>query len=143
MTCKFCQIISGELPAFIVLDDECCTAFLDRRPVFHGHCLLTPKVHHETLVDLPEDLIQPLFSDVKLLCRAVERSMGADGTFVAINNKISQSVPHIHVHIVPRRKKDGLKGFFWPRLPYEDEDQMRRVAGRISEAVQLLKRQPG
>ncbi len=138
-TCKFCRIISGDPPASIVLDDEYCLAFLDIRPLFHGHCLLVPKSHYETLTDLPQSLIEPLFSDSKLLCRAVEESMGADGTFVAINNKISQSVPHLHVHVVPRRRKDGLKGFFWPRYPYTGEEQMAEVAQRIRAAVERLR----
>jgi len=138
-TCKFCRIISGDLLASIVLDDEFCVAFLDSRPLFHGHCLLVPRVHCETLTDLPDSLAGPLFLDAKLLCRAVEESMGAEGTFVAINNKISQSVPHLHVHVVPRRKKDGLRGFFWPRHRYADEEQMREVAERIWKHVEQLK----
>ena len=142
-TCKFCRIVAGELPASIVLDDESCMAFLDHRPLFPGHCLLVPRVHHETLMDLPDRLTGPLFSDVKLLCRAVEESMNAEGTFVAINNKISQSVPHLHVHVVPRKKKDGLKGFFWPRYRYADEGEMRDVAERIRAAVEQLRPGPG
>jgi histidine triad (HIT) family protein len=137
--CKFCRIVSGDLPASIVLDDRFCVAFLDSRPLFHGHSLLVPRAHYETLMDLPDTLIGPLFSDAKLLCSAIEESMGADGTFVAINNRVSQSVPHIHVHIVPRRRKDGMKGFFWPRHPYSDDEQMRGVADRIRAAVEKLK----
>ncbi len=137
--CKFCRILSGELPASIVLQDESCMAFLDSRPLFHGHCLLVPRTHIETLPDLPDSLIQPLFSDTRLLCRAVEESVGAEGTFVAINNKISQSVPHLHVHVVPRRKKDGLKGFFWPRHKYIDETEMSEIAARIRSAVERLR----
>ncbi len=138
-SCKFCRIVSGELSASIVLDNECCVAFLDSRPLFHGHCLLVPKAHYETLPALPESMIGPLFSDTKLLCRAVEETMRADGTFVAINNKISQSVPHLHVHVVPRKKKDGLRGFFWPRYRYADEGQMREIAERIRAAVEQLR----
>ena len=138
-TCKFCRIISGELPAPIVLDDESCVAFLDHRPLFAGHCLLVPRAHHETLMDLPDCLTRPLFSNAKLLCRALEESMRAEGTFVAINNKISQSVPHLHVHVVPRKRKDGLKGFFWPRHRYADEGEMREVADQIRAAVELLR----
>jgi histidine triad (HIT) family protein len=136
--CKFCRIISGQLPASIVLEDDFCLAFLDHRPLFPGHCLLVPKKHVETLADLPDDMIQPLFSDARLLSRAVEAGMEAEGTFVAINNKISQSVPHLHVHVVPRRKKDGLKGFFWPRNPYRDEEQMAETTGKLREAVKRL-----
>ena len=138
-SCKFCRIISGELPASIILEDESCVAFLDSRPLFQGHCLLVPRAHYETLMDLPDSLIQPFFSDAKLLCRAVEESMSVEGTFVAINNKISQSVPHLHVHVVPRRRKDGLKGFFWPRYRYADEGQMREVAERIGATAQLIR----
>ncbi len=142
-TCKFCRIISGDPLTPIVLDDEFCVAFLDSRPLFHGHCLLVPRAHYETLTELPDSLIGPLFSDAKLLCRAVEESMSADGAFVAINNKISQSVPHLHVHVVPRRSKDGLKGFFWPRRLYADQGQMIEVAGRIRAAVELLRPKTG
>lgn len=138
-SCKFCGIVSGELSASIVLDDEFCLAFLDSRPLFHGHCLLVPRGHYETLQDLPEFLIGPLFSDAKLLCLAIEETMSAEGTFVAINNKISQSVPHLHVHVVPRRRKDGLRGFFWPRCRYADEEQMREAAEKIRAAVDELR----
>ena len=137
-SCKFRRIISGELPASIILEDESCVAFLDSRPLFQGHCLLVPRAHYETLMDLPDSLIQPFFSDAKLLCRAVEESMSVEGTFVAINNKISQSVPHLHVHVVPRRRKDGLRGFFWPRSRYADEGQMREVAERIRATVRVM-----
>ena len=127
------------MPASIVLEDEFCVAFLDSRPLFHGHCLLVPRSHFETLTDLPDSIIGPFFSDAKLLCRAVEESMNAEGTFVAINNKISQSVPHLHAHVVPRRKKDGLRGFFWPRYRYADEDQMNEIAERIRTAVSAIR----
>ena len=137
-TCKFCRIILGELLASIVLEDEFCMAFLDSRPLFQGHCLLVPKVHYETLMDLPDSLTRPFFSDAKLLCRAVEESMSAEGTFVAINNRVSQSVPHLHVHVVPRRRKDGLRGFFWPRSRYADEGRMQEVAERIRAAVRMM-----
>ena len=113
VACLFCRIVAGEVAAQLVLEDEFCVAFLDHRPVFQGHLLLVPRAHHETLADLPDDLLGPLFADARRLSRAAEAAMGADGTFVAINNKISQSVPHLHVHIVPRRKGDGLRGFFW------------------------------
>lgn len=138
-SCKFCRIISGELAASVVFEDEHCMAFLDNRPLFPGHCLLLPKVHHETLPDLPDSLVQPLFSDSKLLCRAVEDAMQAEGTFVAINNKISQSVPHLHIHVVPRKKKDGLKGFFWPRYSYKDEAEIAAVAEALKAAIERLR----
>lgn len=134
--CAFCRIVSGERDAAIVLEDRFCMAFLDSRPLFAGHCLLIPKEHHETLADLPESLIGPLFSNARLLCGAVEEGMGAEGTFVAVNNKISQSVAHLHVHVVPRRKKDGLRGFFWPRNPYRDAAHMREAAETLRAAVE-------
>ncbi len=137
--CRFCRIVSGELPATIVLEDECCVAFLDHRPLFPGHCLLVPRAHIETLADLQDDLVQPVFSDARLLSSAVERAMEAEGTFIAINNKISQSVPHLHVHVVPRRKKDGLKGFFWPRIPYRDAAHMEEVAEKLRTAVNRVR----
>jgi histidine triad (HIT) family protein len=120
--CAFCQIASKTVDSTIVFEDEHTLAFLDHRPLFPGHCLLIPKEHYETLGDLPAPLIQPLFSAAQRLSRAVETGMGAEGSFVAINNRVSQSVPHLHVHIVPRRKKDGLKGFFWPRRPYPSRE---------------------
>ena len=110
-------------------------AFLDHRPVFPGHCLLIPKHHHETLADLPDDLVAPLFRNAQLVSRAIESALEAHGTFVAINNRVSQSVPHLHVHIVPRRRKDGLKGFFWPRQPYKNEEEISLVHEAIRKAI--------
>jgi histidine triad (HIT) family protein len=133
--CVFCRIIAGEQNAHVVLDEEAAMAFLDVRPVFPGHCLLVPRAHHETLADLPLELIEPLFASAQRLARAVEGGMGAEGTFVAINNRISQSVPHLHVHVVPRRRKDGLRGFFWPRQKYESEEAMRDAADAIRRAL--------
>jgi histidine triad (HIT) family protein len=137
-TCLFCKIVSGEVAARIVFEDEHCLAFLDHRPVFPGHCLLIPKQHHETLADLPDVLIHPFFKNAQLLSRAVERAMEAHGTFVAMNNRVSQSVPHLHLHIVPRRRKDGLKGFFWPRFPYPTPDAADTTQKMISEAIASL-----
>ena len=117
--------------------------FLDHRPLFPGHCLLIPKAHYETLADLPEDLVGPLFRSVRLLAVAVERAMQSEGSFVAINNRVSQSVPHLHIHIVPRRKKDGLRGFFWPRQKYESAAAMEEVRERIREAAGAIQRQQG
>ena len=122
MNCVFCQLVRERSGSLIVFENEYALGFLDHRPLFPGHCLLIPKTHYETLSDLPGDMIGPLFSAVQRLGRAVEAGMQAEGTFVAINNRVSQSVPHLHVHIVPRRKKDGLKGFFWPRRPYESQE---------------------
>lgn len=138
-SCKFCGIVSGELAASVVLDDRFCLGFLDIRPLFHGHCLLVPRTHYETLTDLPDSLVGPFFTDVKLLCRAVEEAMDAEGTFMAVNNTISQSVAHLHAHVVPRRRKDGLKGFFWPRHPYGDQGQVVETAEKLRAAVERLK----
>jgi histidine triad (HIT) family protein len=133
--CVFCRIISGETAAHTVLDEEKTMAFLDARPVFPGHCLLVPRAHHETLADLPPELVEPVFATAQRLARAVEAGMGADGTFVAINNRVSQSVPHLHVHVVPRRRKDGLRGFFWPRQKYESDDAMEAAATAVRAAL--------
>jgi histidine triad (HIT) family protein len=133
--CKFCQIASRALASYIVFEDSISLAFLDNRPLFPGHVLLIPKQHFETLADLPVDLSGGFFRNVQVLERAVERGMQAEGTFVAINNRVSQSVPHLHVHIVPRKKKDGLRGFFWPRNAYRDEAQMKEVQTAIRAAL--------
>jgi histidine triad (HIT) family protein len=134
--CKFCQIAAGELPSLVVFEDSISLAFLDNRPLFIGHTLLVPKRHTETLDDLPANLIGPFFANAQLLARAVERGLGAEGSFVAINNRVSQSVPHLHVHIVPRKKKDGLRGFFWPRLAHPDEARMRQAQAAIRKALE-------
>jgi histidine triad (HIT) family protein len=133
--CTFCQIIKGRKQARLVLEDEVSVAFLDHRPLFPGHCLLVPRRHCETLIDLPADLIAPLFANAQLLSGIVERVLGAEGTFVAINNRVSQSVPHLHIHVVPRRKKDGLKGFFWPRHGYRDEAHILQVQKDLRSIV--------
>jgi histidine triad (HIT) family protein len=102
--CLFCRIVERDLPAATVFEDELSIAFLDHRPLFPGHCLLIPKTHYETLADLPERLTGPLFGNARLLAGAVELAMQSEGSFVAINNRVSQSVPHLHIHIVPRSK---------------------------------------
>jgi len=122
--CAFCQIVREEVRTRLVFEDEISLALLDHRPVFPGHCLLIPKQHFETLSDLPENLIGPYFTNVQLLSRAIEVAFGGARTFVAMNNRVSQSVPHLHTHVVPRRRKDGLKGFFWPRQPYKSETKL-------------------
>jgi histidine triad (HIT) family protein len=133
--CLFCQIVAGELESEIVFEDDHTIAFLDHRPVFPGHSLLIPKVHYEVFSDLPRELVSPFFRNGQLLSVAIERAMEAEGTFVAMNNRISQSVPHVHLHIVPRRRKDGLKGFFWPRHKYESEQAMSTVSEAIRKQV--------
>lgn len=129
--CAFCAIVAGEAPAHEVLRDDRCVAFLDRRPLFKGHVLLVPGDHVETLVDLPAEALGPFFERGQRLAAAVEAALGAQGSFVAMNNRISQSVPHLHVHVVPRRRKDGLRGFFWPRTTYASEDEMADYAARL------------
>jgi histidine triad (HIT) family protein len=133
--CTFCEIVAGRLAAHVVLDDEVAVAFLDSRPLFAGHTLLVPRDHHETLADLPPRVIGPLFQRAQALARAMEGALGAAGSFVAMNNRVSQSVPHVHVHVVPRNRKDGLRGFFWPRTRYADDAEAAAVAARLHEAV--------
>ena len=133
--CLFCAVAAGRKPATIVLDEPHAIAFLDHRPLFHGHCLLIPREHRETLLDLSAEEVGPFFATAQTLARAVPAAMGAQGSFVAINNVVSQSVPHLHVHVVPRVRKDGLRGFFWPRTKYGDESEMEAVAERIREAL--------
>jgi len=118
-----------------VFEDAVSVAFLDHRPVFPGHCLLIPRTHYETLIDLPPELVEPLFANARKLAEGVERGLSADGSFVAVNNRVSQSVPHLHIHIVPRRKKDGLRGFFWPRQHYADDSERRRVRDALRAAL--------
>ncbi len=135
-TCVFCRIIAGDVPAHVVLDSPAAFAFLDQRPLFPGHCLVIPPEHHETLIDLPEPAVGPLFGEVRRVAAAVVEAMGAAGTFVGMNNRVSQSVAHLHVHVVPRRPRDGLRGFFWPRTRYEDEAEAAAVAERIRAALE-------
>lgn len=134
--CLFCGIVAGTVPAQIVLDDELAVAFLDARPVFKGHVLVAPRQHYVTLPDLPADLVGPLFSRVQRLSAAVLPALGAQGTFVALNNTVSQSVPHLHVHVVPRTRGDGLRGFFWPRVKYASEDEAAGYARRLRDALE-------
>ena len=136
--CAFCRIAGGLVPAELVLADDEFVAFLDHRPLFHGHCLVVPRAHQATLSDLPEPLIGGLFGRVQALARAVELATDAEGSFVAINNRVSQSVAHLHVHVVPRRKGDGLRGFFWPRSRYRDAAHMEEVGEAIRAQVARL-----
>lgn len=133
--CPFCAIARGELEADLVWEGPDALAFLDHRPLFPGHVLLIPRVHVETLVDLPAAQVGPFFLAGQRIAGAVERVLGAQGTFVAINNRVSQSVPHLHLHVVPRRKGDGLKGFFWPRHPYRDDEERAAVCEALRQAL--------
>jgi histidine triad (HIT) family protein len=133
--CDFCAIAAGELPAHVVAETEHTVAFLDRSPLFPGHTLVAPREHVVTLRDLPDALLAPYFTEVRRIAAAVQDGLGADGTFVAENNVVSQSVPHLHVHVVPRRRKDGLRGFFWPRQRYADDAEAAAVAARIRESL--------
>ena len=137
--CRFCAVARGEADAHLVLDDAQVLAFLDHRPLFPGHCLVIPREHHETLSDLPAGLLEPLFGAVRLLGGAVVDAMAAEGSFMAVNNVVSQSVPHLHVHVVPRRRKDGLRGFFWPRTPYSDDDHAAEVCAAVRAAVDRIR----
>jgi histidine triad (HIT) family protein len=132
--CVFCAVVAGDVPAFRVADEPAGVAFLDTRPVFPGHLLVVPRPHLETLTDLPTDALGGYFGLVQRAARAVEDGLGCDGTFVAMNNKVSQSVPHLHTHVVPRRRKDGLRGFFWPRQKYASETEAHEYADRIRAA---------
>lgn len=136
--CIFCRIVRGELPAAVVFADDISTAFLDTRPLFPGHTLLVPRQHVETLPDLPPEFAGPFFRNLQKLTAAVEQAMEAEGVFVANNNRVSQTVPHLHMHVVPRRKGDGLKGFFWPRQRYPSDDALETTAAAIRRAVQAL-----
>jgi histidine triad (HIT) family protein len=135
--CPFCEIVAGRLPAHVVLDDDVAVAFLDTRPLFPGHTLLVPREHVETLTDLPGPLVGPYFARAQRLAAAMESADGlaAAGSFVAVNNRISQSVPHLHTHVVPRNPKDGLRGFFWPRTKYGDDAEAAAVAARLRKAL--------
>jgi histidine triad (HIT) family protein len=137
--CKFCKIVKGELDSFVVFDDDISVGILDHRPLFPGHVLLIPKMHYITIGDLPGDLVGGFFTNVQLLSIAVEQAMQSQGTFVGMNNRVSQSIPHLHVHIVPRNKGDGLRGFFWPRQKYSSEEHKTQVQRMISEAISALK----
>jgi histidine triad (HIT) family protein len=133
--CVFCEIVSGARPAHVVFSDDVAIAFLDARPVFKGHVLVAPLAHYVTLADLPTDLVGPLFQRVQRVSAAMPAAFGAQGSFVGENNVVSQSVPHLHVHVVPRTKGDGLRGFFWPRGRYADDAEAADYARRLREAL--------
>jgi histidine triad (HIT) family protein len=141
--CVFCEIVAGIQPAHVVLDDDVALAFLDTRPLFPGHVLLVPRVHVVTLPDLPVDLVGPYFERAQWLARVMEDGLGAAGSFVAMNNRISQSVAHLHTHVVPRNPKDGLRGFFWPRTKYADDAAAAAVADRLRAALSARAQRSG
>jgi histidine triad (HIT) family protein len=133
--CVFCEIVAGRAAAQVVLEDDLLLAFLDVRPLFPGHTLLVPREHVETLPELPSALVAPLFEAAQRLASAMVDGLGAQGSFVAMNNVVSQSVPHLHVHVVPRTKGDGLRGFFWPRTKYASDDDAAAVAASLRAAL--------
>ena len=134
--CTFCRIVAGELPAFVVLDEPDVLAFLDVRPVFEGHTLVIPRAHRDTLLDLPADELPVLFGAAQRVAAAVVDGLGAQGSWVSVNNVVSQSVPHLHVHVVPRTKGDGLRGFFWPRTRYADDGERADYAARLRAVIE-------
>ena len=134
--CVFCDIAAGLVPAHVVLDDPEVIAFLDARPVFKGHVLIAPREHVPTLADLPSAAVGPYFLRVQRISAVMPAAVNSQGTFVAANNVVSQSVPHLHVHVVPRTKGDGLRGFFWPRLRYDSDAEAAQYAERIRSALE-------
>jgi histidine triad (HIT) family protein len=138
VACLFCSIVAGTTPATVVMDDEVAVAFLDIRPLFPGHTLVVPREHHVTLADLPTEQLGPYFERVARMQLVVEQAMGSTGAFVAMNNRVSQSVPHLHAHVVPRTKGDGLRGFFWPRTTYADAEEMAEVGARLATTYEKV-----
>ena len=134
--CLFCGIVDGTVSAHVVLDEPYVVGFLDTRPVFKGHVLLVPRIHVDTFTDLPAELLPVLMGAAQRTAAAVVAGLGGQGSFVAMNNVVSQSVPHLHVHVVPRTKGDGLRGFFWPRTKYASDDEAREYAARVSAALE-------
>jgi histidine triad (HIT) family protein len=135
--CIFCAIVAHDAPAHRVLEDAQCVAFLDARPLFPGHVLVVPRAHRTTIGELSPAELGALFGSAQALCGALEKALGAEGTFVAMNNRVSQSVPHAHVHVVPRRRGDGLRGFFWPRRKYGSDAEAAQVAARLRNALEM------
>ena len=133
--CVFCDIAAGRVPAHTVLAGDDTVAFLDARPVFKGHLLVAPREHVVTLPDLPAPRIGPFFSQVQRISAVMPAALGCQGTFVALNNVVSQSVPHLHVHVVPRTRGDGLRGFFWPRQRYASDAEAAAYAARLRDAL--------
>ncbi|MCE1178569.1 MAG: HIT family protein [Micrococcales bacterium] len=135
MACVFCAIVAGESEAALVAETESALAFLDSRPLFPGHALVVPRTHVPTLPELPAPLLAAVMGLAQQIAAVMPAALGAQGTFVAMNNVVSQSVPHLHVHVVPRTKGDGLRGFFWPRHPYASAEEMQGYAARLRAAL--------
>jgi histidine triad (HIT) family protein len=140
LACPFCEILRNqgkpEATRQVLFRDNTTGAILDSRPVFFGHTLVIPIKHYETLLDLPNEIITPLFSNARLIARAVKTTMKADGIFIGVNNIVSQSVPHLHIHVVPRKFGDGLRGFFWPRRNYKNTEEMNEISELIKQAIE-------
>ena len=138
--CEFCAIAAGDptADAHVVYSDADVVAFFDHRPVFKGHTLVIPRQHVVTLPELSDELLVPVFSVARRVATAMEAGFGADGTFVANNNRVSQSVAHLHVHVIPRHKKDGLRGFFWPRVKYDSPEEAAEIAARLRDAIEAV-----
>ena len=135
-SCLFCRIVAGIVPAHVVLETTDLVGFLDHRPLFKGHVLLVPRDHVVTLPDLPADLRSPFLEVAQHLATAMVEALGAQGSFVAMNNVVSQSVPHLHLHVVPRTKGDGLRGFFWPRTKYSSDDEAQEYVDRLRTVLE-------
>jgi histidine triad (HIT) family protein len=133
--CLFCAIAGGDEPGHVVLDEPDVVAFLDHRPVFKGHTLVVPREHVVLFPELPGRLLVPVMGAAQRVAGALVDALGADGSWVSINSVVSQSVPHLHVHVVPRRRKDGLRGFFWPRTKYDSDDEMAATAAQLRAAL--------
>ncbi len=136
--CVFCKIVAGEIQTETIAEDRDTMVFLDKDPIFPGHLLVVPRVHSDTLLDLPEEQLAPFLRQVQRAAKAVEIGLGAEGSFLAVNTKVSQSVPHLHAHVMPRKKGDGMKGFFWPRRDYADENHRLETVAKLREAFQSL-----
>lgn len=135
-SCAFCAIVAGDAESHVVFEDEQTVAFLDHRPLFPGHTLVVPREHVETLPDLPAGDLGAFFGVVQRIAGVMPEALDSEGTFVANNNRVSQSVAHLHLHVVPRSRGDGLRGFFWPRHPYESPEQMRDVQSTLRAAIE-------
>lgn len=133
--CKFCDVINKKISVKIVFEDSVSIAFLDSRPVFIGHCLLIPKKHFQTIMEAPDDLVDKLFENTKKISSALIKGLGCDGILLIENNVVSQSIPHLHTHIIPRRKGEALKGFMWPRRSYADETHIEKTQKSIKNAL--------